>query len=217
MRHRRPAPAARHRARPPEERSLSGPLADSRFVGSFPRADVVLPAPLTEVAFLGRSNVGKSSLLNALVGRRIARVSATPGKTRALNVFEIPRAYLLDLPGYGYSRAGKAERIAFRRLVTHVVERPRLAGVVWLLDMRRDPSPEDLAMQDLFAAAGTQVLAALTKCDKLPRGQRLARAATLREALGLDADQLLLTSARTGEGLRDLRDAVAGLVTARAP
>jgi len=72
-------------------------------------------------------------------------------------------------------------------------------------------------MQDLFAAAGTQVLAALTKCDKLPRGQRLARAATLREALGLDADQLLLTSARTGEGLRDLRDAVAGLVTARAP
>jgi len=125
--------------------------------------------------------------------------------------------YLLDLPGYGYSRAGKAERAAFRRLVAHVIERPRLAGVVWLLDMRRDPSPEDLAMQDLFAGAATQVLAALTKCDKLPRAQRLARAATLREALGLDADQILLTSARTGEGLPELRDAVAGLVTARAP
>jgi len=144
-------------------------------------------------------------------------VSATPGKTRALNVFEIPRAYLLDLPGYGYSRAGKAERAAFRRLVAHVIERPRLAGVVWLLDMRRDPSPEDLAMQDVFAGAATQVLAALTKCDKLPRAQRLARAAALREALGLDADQILLTSARTGEGLPELRAAVAGLVTARAP
>ena len=218
MRERGSAPVTRDRARPPEERSLSGPPPPGpRFVGSFPRADVALPAPLPEVAFLGRSNVGKSSLLNALVGQRLARVSATPGKTRALNVFETPRAYLLDLPGYGYSRAGKAERAAFRRLVAHVIERPRLAGVVWLLDMRRDPSPEDLAMQDVFAGAATQVLAALTKCDKLPRAQRLARAAALREALGLDADQILLTSARTGEGLPELRAAVAGLVTARAP
>jgi GTP-binding protein len=201
----------------------------------------VLALPLPEIAFLGRSNVGKSSLLNAFAGKRIARISATPGKTRALNVFQIdlvrgagfvvadgadrmdgahrqqprtphPALYLLDLPGYGYARASKGALTAFRGLLNHVVKRPRLAGVVWLLDIRRDPSPEDQAMQDAFAGAGTPVLAALTKSDKLPRGQRLARADALREALGVAADQLILTSARTGEGVPELREAVAGLV-----
>jgi GTP-binding protein len=237
MRHRRPGALARHRARASKERSLTGPS----FVGSFPRADAVLALPLPEIAFLGRSNVGKSSLLNAFVGQRIARISGTPGKTRALNVYEIPvvrgawyvvaggpnrpsgthreqprttpRAlYLLDLPGYGYARASKGELTAFRGLLSHVVKRARLVGVVWLLDIRRDLSPEDQAMQDAFAAAGTPVLAALTKSDKLPRGQRLARAAALRETLGVAADQLILTSARTGEGVPELREAVAGLI-----
>src|SRR5437016_10882748 len=104
MRHIRPRAAARHRASPPEERSLTDP----RFVGAFPRADTTLDPPLPEVAFLGRSNVGKSSLLNALVGHRIAKTSGTPGKTTALTVFEMrgmsPHAlgfYFLDLPGYG--------------------------------------------------------------------------------------------------------------------
>src|SRR5256885_7113580 len=81
------------------------------FIGSFPRADVLLDPPLPEVAFVGRSNVGKSTLLNALVGQRIAKTSGTPGKTRALNVFLIDDShYFLDLPGYGYARAGKAHR-----------------------------------------------------------------------------------------------------------
>jgi GTP-binding protein len=171
--------------------------------------------PLPEVAFLGRSNVGKSSLLNAFAGQRIARISAMPGKTRALNVFEMQLGtplYLLDLPGYGYARASKGELTAFRGLLNHVVKRPRLLGVVWLLDIRRDPSIQDQAMQDTFAAAGTRVLAALTKSDKLPRGQRVARAAGLLKALGVPADQLILTSARTGDGIPELREAVAGLI-----
>jgi len=96
----------------------------------------------------------------------------------------------------------------------HVLERPRLAGVVWLLDIRRDLSSEDLAMQDTFAAAGTPVLAAITKGDKLRRGQRLVRAAALRETLGVDTDQLILTSATTGEGIAELRAAVAGIIGA---
>src|SRR5213593_59665 len=86
MRHVGPRAVARDRASPPEERSLTG----ARYIGSFPRADALLDPPLPEVAFIGRSNVGKSSLLNALVGRRIAKISGTPGKTRALNVFLIP-------------------------------------------------------------------------------------------------------------------------------
>src|SRR5437773_11606026 len=98
MRHLRPRAAARHRASSAEERSLTDP----KYIGSFPRADAQLDPPLPEVAFLGRSNVGKSSLLNALVGRRIAKTSATPGKTRALNVVLVDESYYsLDLPGHG--------------------------------------------------------------------------------------------------------------------
>ena len=123
-----------------------------------------------------------------------------------------PSLYLLDLPGYGYARASKGELTAFRGLLNHVVKRPRLVGVVWLLDIRRDPSAEDQAMKDTFAAGGTRVLAALTKSDKLPRGQRLARAAALRETLGVAADQMIITSARTGEGIPELREAVAAIV-----
>src|SRR6185503_6227878 len=129
MRDHGPRAPARDRAPAPEERSLTETL----FRGSFPRADVVLDPPLPEVAFVGRANAGKSSLLNKLTGSRIAKVSGTPGKTRAMNVFAVSGAwdvgrdndprptphalYFLDLPGYGYSRAAKADRTAFRRLV----------------------------------------------------------------------------------------------------
>src|SRR5207249_431511 len=182
------------------------------FVGSFPSADVPLHPALPEIALLGRSNVGKSSLLNALAGRRIAKVSGTPGKTRALNVYHMTAYYLLDLPGYGYARAGQVERAAFRGLITHTLERDGLAGVVWLLDVRRDPSEEDRGMQDRLAARGTRVLAAVTKSDKLPRAERLRREQAIRTALGLDDDQIVLTSARSRHGIVELRQAVAELV-----
>ncbi|HKC38316.1 MAG TPA: ribosome biogenesis GTP-binding protein YihA/YsxC [Gemmatimonadales bacterium] len=211
MRHVRPRAAARHRAPPPEERSLSDP----RYIGSFPRADVLLDPPLPEVAFVGRSNVGKSTLLNALVGRRIAKTSGTPGKTRALNVFLIDEShYFLDLPGYGYARVGKAQRGAFRGLVKHTLRRDRLQGVVWLLDIRHPLSAEDQAMQDALAEEEqTRVLAALTKGDKLSSGKRSTRERELRDELGLPEDQVVVTSAKTGEGIADLKEAIAGLIS----
>jgi len=187
------------------------------FIGSFPRADVLLDPPLPEVAFVGRSNVGKSSLLNALAGRRIAKISGTPGKTRALNVFLIPGPltplYFLDLPGYGYARAGKAQRAAFRGLVKHALRRERLRGVVWLLDIRHALSADDQAMQDALADEATQVLAALTKGDKLSSAKRSTRERELREELGLPEDQVTVTSAKTGAGIADLKEAIAGLIS----
>ena len=147
------------------------------------------------------------------MGRRIARVSATPGKTRHLTVYELPlRVYLLDLPGYGYARAGHGERAALRRLVTYTLARPRLRGVVWLLDIRHDPSADDRAMLELLAARGTGVLAAVTKSDKVPRGQRERRRQALQDTLGLDAEQTTVTSARTHDGIAELREAIDHLV-----
>ncbi len=187
------------------------------YIGSFPRADTQLDPPLPEVAFLGRSNVGKSSLLNALVGRRIAKTSGTPGKTRALNVFLIDDSYyFLDLPGYGYARAGNAQRTAFRALVKYALQRERLRGVVWLLDIRHSPSSDDRVMQDVLVAGETHVLAALTKGDKLSVGQRRTRERELREELELPEDQVVVTSARTGDGIVELREAIEGLVRGAA-
>ena len=151
------------------------------------------------------------------MGRRIAKTSRTPGKTRALNVFLIEGShYFLDLPGYGYARAGKAQRAAFRGLLKHALLREQLRGVVWLLDIRHLPSVDDRVMQDALAEGAMHVLAALTKGDKLSRELRRNRERDLRGELELPEDQVLVTSARTGEGIAELREAIAGLIEATA-
>ncbi len=154
--------------------------------------------------------------MNALAGQRLARVSATPGKTRAFTVYAMagpPRPhYLLDLPGYGYARASHAERAILDRIIAEALARARLAGVVWLLDIRRDPSTDDHAMHAHFARAGTRVLAAITKCDKLPRGQRLRRAALLQETLALESDQVIVTSTQSRHGIDELRESIAAFL-----
>ena len=184
------------------------------FVGSFPDPLVRLDPPLPEIAFIGRSNVGKSSLLNALVGRPgLARVSGTPGKTTLLNAFRLPGFYLVDLPGYGFARAGKAARAGYRRLVTgYLGRRPSLAGVVWRLDVRRDPSKDDLEILRLLVASGRPVLAALTKGDKLSRTAAAARARELAAALGLEEDQVQLTSSKSRQGIAELGQSILATV-----
>ena len=194
----------------------TGGLSDLpiEFVGSFPDPLVRLEPVLPEVAFIGRSNVGKSSLLNALVDRKgLARVSATPGKTTLLNAFRLPTFYLVDLPGYGFARAGKAARDSYRTLVTRYLrERPALAGVAWLLDARHDPSESDLDMQELLVESGRPVLAVLTKGDKLGRSAQRGQVRAIARALTLPEDQVQLTSSRSGEGIADLGASILDLV-----
>ena len=181
------------------------------LVGSFPDPQIRLDPPLPEVAFVGRSNVGKSSLLNALVGRPgLARVSGSPGKTRLLNFFRLPGLYLVDLPGYGFARASKQDRAGYRELITGYLRGRRdLAGIVWLLDVRRDLSKEDREIQGLMVQSNRPVMAVLTKADKLTRSAQYARERELADTLGLPQDQILLTSSRSGLGIAELAASIA--------
>lgn len=189
-----------------------GPLAalPVEFVGSWPDARTPLDPPLPEIAFVGRSNVGKSSLLNALTGRKgLARVSATPGKTRLMNVFRLPTFYLVDLPGYGYAKASHTERTTFQALLnTYLGARERLAGVVWLLDIRHPPSEDDRRVHAVLVRSERPTLVVLTKGDKLTRSQRLAATAERARELGVGQEELLVTSSASGEGIADLGESV---------
>ncbi len=180
------------------------------FVGSFPDPRHPLDPPLPEFAFVGRSNVGKSSLLNALVGRRaLARVSQTPGKTQLLNIFRLPSLYLIDLPGYGFARASKGERQTYRKLLERLLTtRTSLTGVVWLLDIRHAPSADDAEFHALLTASGLPVLAVLTKADKLTRSKLAPAVAARAFELGLEADQIQWVSSETGAGIPELAEAI---------
>ena len=187
------------------------------FVGSFPDPLQPLTPPLPEIAFVGRSNVGKSSLMNALLGKKqLARVSSTPGKTQLMNVFRLAPCYFLDLPGYGFAKASKSARESFRRLLERVAtQRDSLTGVVWLLDVRHPPSKDDLTIRELLAVSGRPVLAVLTKADKLGRGGRQDALAARARELGMAADELILTSGTTGLGMGDLGESILALVDAK--
>jgi GTP-binding protein len=201
------APFVRREAGPANP-LLSQPI---EFVGSFPDFRVSVEPRLPEIAFIGRSNVGKSSLINALVGRPgLARVSSSPGKTTLLNFYRLPGFYLVDLPGYGFARAGKTSRAGYRKLILGYLRgREPLAGVVWLLDIRRDPSAEDREMQELLIQSERPVLAVFTKADKLTRSALALRTRALAGALSLSPEQVELTSSHTGLGIGELATSVA--------
>jgi GTP-binding protein len=174
------------------------------------------PEPkLPEVAFAGRSNVGKSSLLNQLVRRkRFARVSNTPGRTREINFFVVNQQFVLvDLPGYGYARISKEKRAEWRPLIEgYLRNSPELRGIVQLLDVRHDPTRDDEQMLTFLAELGVPTLFALTKIDKLGATKRAERVRTLVDALGAGEEQVIPFSAVTGEGRDELAAAVVALL-----
>ena len=169
---------------------------------------------LPEIAFAGRSNVGKSSLVNRLLRRRIARVSRTPGRTRTVNFYKAnDRFVLADLPGYGFARAARQERDSWYRMVRgYLTDSPQLRGVVLLLDVRHDPTRDDLEFMDFLAEAGLPVLIAVTKVDKVSAADAARRLQGLAETLDVGEDQLLAVSSRTGKGIPELERAIAALL-----
>jgi len=172
---------------------------------------------LPEVAFAGRSNVGKSSLLNSLVRRKsFARVSRTPGRTREINFFRINNGFVLvDLPGYGYARVSKEKKSEWKPLIESYLKRTtQLRGIVLLLDIRREPSDDDLAMLDFLAETEVPTIVALTKKDKLTKAAALERAAKISVSLALASEQVITFSAHTGEGRVELLEAITELVEA---
>ena len=194
--------------------------AECRFVYAAQRLDQ-LPTPVgPEVAFAGRSNVGKSSLLNALTGRRaLARVSAEPGRTRQLNFFDLGgRLILVDMPGYGYARAGRAVKQDWQGLMFDYLRgRPELRRVMLLLDARIEVKPADRAVMELLDRAAVTFQLVLTKIDGIKAAALAGKQAETRALARAHAaahPHVLITSSETSEGIAELRAALAELAEA---
>ena len=161
-----------------------------------------------EVAFAGRSNVGKSSLLNVLVNRKnLARTSSTPGRTQALNFFLVDdRFYFVDLPGYGYARVSLAVKESWRSMVEiYLKSRPNLKAVVVIIDVRRELGEEDAALIEWLERRGKDVILVFTKADKMTRKEREERVRRLgREFSGKASSRPILFSAKTREGREEI-------------
>jgi GTP-binding protein len=169
---------------------------------------------LAEIALLGRSNVGKSSLLNRLAQRRqLARTSTSPGKTRLVHFYRIERPQrellLVDLPGYGWARVSKAERAGWKALVeSYLTGRERLRGAILLQDLRRDWGEDEALLGAWLAERALPVLLALTKADKLGAAERRRRVRSLTAAARVPAERCIVTSSQTGEGVEALWKAI---------
>jgi GTP-binding protein len=178
-------------------------LLSALSAAQFPRPSV------PEIAFLGRSNVGKSSLLNALVGEKAAKVSSTPGRTRAINFFALQderlRAKIIfsDLPGYGYAKISKSISAEWPQFIEpYLAERETLSLCVCLVDSNIPPRPPDRQLLEWLTAAGREFVVVATKTDRLSGNERTRNLAALRK--GLEVEKILPVSAKTGAGLKEL-------------
>ena len=164
---------------------------------------------LPEFCFMGRSNAGKSSLINALVRRKIAHSSANPGKTVRIHFYRMLSWYLVDLPGFGYAKVSKQERDRFGQAVeAYLTTRQALLGGVLIQDCRRDPEPDEMMVVEWAQASNRFLVVVANKMDKLNRREQAERLARLEEVY---RRPVMMLSAKTGEGLDPVRAAVVGL------
>ncbi|MEG0255621.1 MAG: ribosome biogenesis GTP-binding protein YihA/YsxC [Vagococcus sp.] len=159
---------------------------------------------LPEIALAGRSNVGKSSFINALINRKsLARTSGKPGKTQTLNFYLIEEAlHFVDVPGYGYAKVSKTERAKWGQMIeTYITEREQLKAVVSLVDMRHDPTTEDIQMYEFLKYYQIPVIVVATKCDKIKKNQWNKHESGIKKKLNFDpSDDFIVFSSETKEG-----------------
>jgi GTP-binding protein len=186
-------------------------VGDIDFIGSFPGALPDIERP--EVAFAGRSNVGKSSMLNRLLNRKkVARVSSTPGRTTTINLFRVGEALtVVDLPGYGFAKVPNEIKKTWKGMMENYFEnRDQLKLVVVLVDARRDALKVDAELIDYLILNEIPTLVVATKVDKLKRSKRGAQLKKIRIGHGLDFEQLIPFSSLNGEGREEVWDAIEG-------
>ena len=190
-------------------------IRSAKFVCSAVTPGQYPPDDLPEVAFAGRSNVGKSSLINKILNRKkLVRTSKTPGRTQLLNFFEINELWrFVDLPGYGYAKVPAEVQKRWRPMVeSYLTTRVNLRGMVWLLDIRREVSKEDLTLWDWLQAEQVTVIIVITKADKLSKNKRNKQAASIAKSLGRKAQELIQFSATSGEGKDEIWQALRQLL-----
>ena len=169
-----------------------------------------------EVAFAGKSNVGKSSLINSMVYRKaIARTSQNPGKTRTINFYNVEdKLYFVDLPGYGYAKAPKSEIAKWGKMIeNYLLKRQELKGIILLIDIRHEPGENDRLMYDWLKHYGYRIIIVATKADKLKRSQLQKHTAMIKKSLGLSGEDILIPfSSETKDGRDELWEVIENII-----
>ncbi len=182
-------------------------ITSAEFITSAVSTEHYPPPDLPEVAFAGRSNVGKSTLINCLVERKkLVRTSNTPGRTQLINFFKINDSFrFVDLPGYGYAKVSQSLRAAWGPMIeTYLDSRENLRGTVQIMDLRHPPTPDDISLWSWLRQKNISAVPILTKADKLPRAQWNSLAQTAGRILGISTADFIIFSAKTNQGRNEL-------------